>query len=361
MSAFFATAADTATLAALGRFHTSTKDSQTIHHPTGRQRSSSFTDRGTNVSLLPPSTAPLSASKKLAMNNDTLNKGLHQHENTVAPRDLPARPLSLSYSGPSIAESTSLPKTLSMFTSRAHQEDLDRKKYPSAQDPHSHQASPRPSSPKDENSDIPAEQTPTICTGRSRSNTLTTSSSDAVDVAEASISDQIDHVMRPRRPSLAIRPSGFIVSPDADLASDNATVQRTPIHSYPPLPLVPQYQAMEENKGGVDSTAPVSISPSTSPSSLPWINLQLGFLPRITVLIGLFGLSLGGLFLLAKVLPPLSLPKSIDDVKVDAAILQEFATATFEGWIRTFWVFSAVYIWKQCFGIPGSAFLVRMM
>ncbi|KAI7831560.1 snare associated Golgi protein-domain-containing protein [Gamsiella multidivaricata] len=85
--------------------------------------------------------------------------------------------------------------------------------------------------------------------------------------------------------------------------------------------------------------------------------MQLGFLPRIVILIGLFGASLGGLYLLAQVLPPLSLPKSIDDVKVDAAILQEFATATYEGWIRTFWVFSVVYMWKQCFGIPGSAFL----
>jgi len=86
---------------------------------------------------------------------------------------------------------------------------------------------------------------------------------------------------------------------------------------------------------------------------------QMGFLPRILVLVGLFGMSLGGLYMLAQVLPPLSLPKSIDDVKVDAEILQQFATATFEGWLRTFWVFSAVYIWKQCFGIPGSAFLVR--
>ncbi|KAG0241081.1 Transmembrane protein 41A [Mortierella sp. GBA43] len=108
---------------------------------------------------------------------------------------------------------------------------------------------------------------------------------------------------------------------------------------------------MEETKEDIQITAQSTVS------SLPRINMQLGFLSRIVILIGLFGMSLGGLYLLAQVLPPLSLPKSIDDVKVDAAILQEFATATYEGWIRTFWVFSVVYMWKQCFGIPGSAFL----
>jgi hypothetical protein len=113
-----------------------------------------------------------------------------------------------------------------------------------------------------------------------------------------------------------------------------------------------------------DATTPaetLDIDTSKGTLTAPWTNIQLGFLPRILVLVGLFGMSLSGLYLLAKVLPPLSLPKSIDDVKVDAEILEEFATATYEGWIRTFWVFSAVYVWKQCFGIPGSAFLVSFV
>ncbi|KAF9314622.1 hypothetical protein BG003_003959 [Podila horticola] len=95
----------------------------------------------------------------------------------------------------------------------------------------------------------------------------------------------------------------------------------------------------------------------TITTTKPRSDFELGFMPRILILVGLFVMSLGGLYLIAQVLPPLSLPKSIDDVKVDAEILQEFATATYEGWLRTFWVFSVVYLWKQCFGIPGSAFL----
>ncbi|KAF9964009.1 Transmembrane protein 41A [Modicella reniformis] len=298
MSMFVAPAANAATVAVLGRFHSSTKSGQTIRHPTGRQRSSSFTDRGriTVPSLFPSSvispSAPLAASKKLAMSNNTLTKALHQAQ---------------QYQG----------------------EDLDRINHiPSALD-----------SPKDQNSDLPAVQTqenaPTICTGRSRSNTLTTTSSGAVEIAEASISNQLDHVMRPALPT--------IVLPDMN-------------NSYPPMPLRPQYHDVEESKDDIVSSVQTSDSSSPS-SSLPWINAQLDFLSRIVILIGLFGLSLGGLYFLAQILPPLSLPKSIDDVKVDAAILQDFATATYEGWIRTFWVFSVVYIWKQCFGIPGSAFL----
>ncbi|KAF9169568.1 Transmembrane protein 41A [Mortierella sp. AD010] len=186
--------------------------------------------------------------------------------------------------------------------------------------------------------------TPTICTGRSRSSTLTTTSTGAVDIAAAVISSQLDHVMRPRRPSLASRPSAPNICSVPALPVV-ASPTATPSHTlYPPEPTLPQYHLVEETK-------------EKTLSAPSWTNIQLGFLPRIILLIGIFCASLSGLYLLAQVLPPLSLPKSIDDVKIDAAILQEFATATYEGWIRTFWVFSVVYMWKQCFGIPGSAFL----
>ncbi|KAF9989116.1 Transmembrane protein 41A [Mortierella antarctica] len=166
--------------------------------------------------------------------------------------------------------------------------------------------------------------------------------------------------MRPRRPSLVNGTTGtfspalptIILSPDTTKPSSTAA----PHSHYPPALALPQYDEVTESKssGAENGTESTKLA---APTSSPWGNLQLGFLPRILILIGLFGLSLGGLYLLAQVLPPLSLPKSIDDVKVDSKILQEFATATYEGWIRTFWVFSVVYMWKQCFGIPGSAFL----
>ncbi|KAF8933503.1 Transmembrane protein 41A [Dissophora ornata] len=313
------------------------------------------------------------------MNTDTLNKGLHQHENTTVHRglSLPAPLSTPGYSSHSVIESTN-PTTVS--SNRAHQylgEGLDRINLvptTSVATDHSFGNSHNQawlsslSSPTDQNGDISSIQAhgdsaPTICTGRSRSNTLTTittittTSTGAVDIAAASFSDQFDHIMRPRRSSLVARPSGpishsiptvpSVVVPNS-VPSTNHTASA---HSqYPPEAHLPQYHEAEESKSS-------NISSIKASSSSPWANVQLGFLPRIIILIGLFVMTLGGLYLLAQVLPPLSLPKSIDDVKVDAAILQEFATATYEGWMRTFWVFSVVYMWKQCFGIPGSAFL----
>ncbi|KAF9095122.1 Transmembrane protein 41A [Mortierella sp. GBA35] len=204
-----------------------------------------------------------------------------------------------------------------------------------------------------------------ICTGRSRSNTLTSTGTAPAEVAAAAISTQFDHVMRPRRPSLVNRPSGSVIShiPTVVVHQDNSNNNNSSAavssrHHYPLTSVLPQYHDSTDDDSSSSSTnKPLGHDSTKGALTTPWGTFQLGFLPRILVLIGLFGMSLGGLYLLAQVLPPLSLPKSIDDVKVDAEILQEFATATYEGWIRTFWVFSVVYMWKQCFGIPGSAFL----
>jgi hypothetical protein len=242
-------------------------------------------------------------------------------------------------------------------------------------------------SPTDINSDVQGDQAqtnaPMICTGRSRSNTLTNTGTAPAEVAAAVINTQFDHVMRPRRPSLVNRPSGSIghASPSfaqqdlnnnnnnnnsnnnsssSSSSNNNSMDSRVGSHVpsrhlYPPTSVLPQYHDITTTDNENNSDC---LNTEKETSTASWTSYQLGFFPRILVLIGLFGMSLGGLYLIAQVLPPLSLPKSIDDVKVDAEILQEFATATYEGWIRTFWVFSVVYMWKQCFGIPGSAFLV---
>lgn len=205
---------------------------------------------------------------------------------------------------------------------------------------------------KSNHTDLPVEnnntQDATVCTGRSRSNTLTSNNG-----LPAIVSTQFDHVIRPRRPSLVNRPSNpniQVITPTVESNSNNSASARS--HSTYPPPLLPQYSDSVD----IGETSPED-APTTTTTTTK-LGFELGFMPRILILVGLFVMSLGGLYLIAQVLPPLSLPKSIDDVKVDAEILQEFATATYEGWLRTFWVFSIVYLWKQCFGIPGSAFLV---
>ncbi|KAG9327454.1 hypothetical protein KVV02_000403 [Mortierella alpina] len=380
MSTFVATAsaASAATTAALGRLYSSAKSDSTLHS-TARQRSSSFTlkaaarsvshnGNSTQASLRSsyPSSLPASTSSSAAPSGRKLSRGMSQHEETIAHRDLSA-PLSPSdYSGLSLAESTVAASPAYMAQQQQQEQGLDRINLVPA--PTDSIYSSRNQNNKGATGTIHSdlrgnqtqENTSTICTGRSRSNTLTNSGSGAAEVAVASINSQLDHVMRPRRPSLVNGTTGtfspalptIILSPDTSKPSSIAA----PHLHYPPALALPQYDEVTESKssGAENGTESTKLA---APTSSPWGNLQLGFLPRILILIGLFGLSLGGLYLLAQVLPPLSLPKSIDDVKVDSKILQEFATATYEGWIRTFWVFSVVYMWKQCFGIPGSAFL----
>ncbi|KAF9921954.1 hypothetical protein FBU30_007981, partial [Linnemannia zychae] len=359
------TLSTTATAAALGRFHTANKGDSF-----GRQRSSSFsrsspylqTGTGTGASVRMSSLTNL----------DSLGEGSGPHRDLSASSSSPAMSTSSYSASQSASESpsSSLPSSI-----KAHHQfggdNLDRNNFAQATNnanggnsinSTTSQAWLTPSTIDINNNiqeDQAQENTPKICTGRSRSNTLTNTGTAPAEVAAAAISTQFDHVMRPRRPSLVSRPSGSgnyisLVFSQQDNNSTskvvNATVQSR--HPYPPTPILPQFNEIttsNDSDRGLDASEEISTAPLT--------RFQLGFLARILVLIGIFGMSLGGLYLIAQVLPPLSLPKSIDDVKVDAAILQEFATATYEGWIRTFWVFSVVYMWKQCFGIPGSAFL----
>ncbi|KAF9133393.1 Transmembrane protein 41A [Mortierella sp. 14UC] len=369
----------TASTAALGRFHTTNKGDSF-----GRQRSSSF-NKPSSPYLLPAG-AGAGLRKASLTNVDSLRREPGSLRDLSAPL---LAPLGQSITEQGSSSHSSSPLNSSNSNSKAHHQfggdHLDRNNFAQASSTSSNNNNSSSinstasttgqswltlPSPTDINSDVQGDQAqqenaPMICTGRSRSNTLTNTGTAPAEVAAAAISTQFDHIMRPRRPSLVNRPSGSInhVSPafaqqdgsnNANNNVNNIVSAAVPSrHLYPPQPasVLPQYN---------DTTAAaetIGLDTAKGTSTAPWANMQLGFFPRILVLIGLFGMSLGGLYLLAQVLPPLSLPKSIDDVKVDAEILEEFATATYEGWIRTFWVFSAVYIWKQCFGIPGSAFL----
>ncbi|KAG0279422.1 Transmembrane protein 41A [Linnemannia exigua] len=367
MSILASAVSTTATASALGRFHTTTKSDSF-----SRQRSSSFNK---------PSSPYLQPAAGTGFRKASLTRVDSLRKEQGSQRDLSAplcAPLSFS-SSQSIIEGSS---SSSLNSNKAHhqfgEDYLDRNNFAQASSSSTTNSINSTSatgqswlnlpSPTDINGDAQGEQAqqenaPTICTGRSRSSTLTNTGTAPAEVAAAAISIQFDHIMRPRRPSLVNRPSGSIshVSPAFaqqdivnNIVNPNNSVSAavSSRHLYPPQPasVLPQY-----NNTATAETLGLDTAKGTP--AAPWGSFQLGFLPRILVLIGLFGMSLGGLYLLAQVLPPLSLPKSIDDVKVDAEILQEFATATYEGWIRTFWVFSAVYMWKQCFGIPGSAFL----
>ncbi|KAG0074986.1 Transmembrane protein 41A [Podila epicladia] len=300
MSAIVASSMINPTANPMSRFHDLNNPYQS--RTGGRQRSSSFTQKSINSTIAPP------------------GKGQYQ-------LDLP-----LSYSENNLAAKSDRINLV----------------------PTSSTSTKSTATPLDTLKDLPVEND-AVSTGRSRSNTLTSTNG-----LPTIVSTQFDHIIRPRRPSLVNRPSNpsiQVIAPalsstvGANNNDSTAPSQTRPHSTYPP-PLLPQYSdSVDIGELSLDDT------PTTTTTKSRTGDFELGFMPRILILVGLFGMSLGGLYLIAQVLPPLSLPKSIDDVKVDAEILQEFATATYEGWLRTFWVFSVVYLWKQCFGIPGSAFL----
>ena len=82
------------------------------------------------------------------------------------------------------------------------------------------------------------------------------------------------------------------------------------------------------------------------------------FVPRTLFLFGCAFLSLWGIVSLVRTIPDLSLPTSIEAVKKQAIILENYSSGTWEGYIHIVTVFSIIYIWKQAFSIPGAIFLV---
>ncbi|CAG8631135.1 1105_t:CDS:2 [Funneliformis caledonium] len=81
------------------------------------------------------------------------------------------------------------------------------------------------------------------------------------------------------------------------------------------------------------------------------------FVPRMFFLFGCAFISLWGIVSLVKTIPNLSLPTSIEAVKKQAIILENYSNRTWEGYIHIFTVFSLIYVWKQAFSIPGAIFL----
>ncbi|CAB4434248.1 unnamed protein product [Rhizophagus irregularis] len=83
----------------------------------------------------------------------------------------------------------------------------------------------------------------------------------------------------------------------------------------------------------------------------------VNFVPRMFLLFGCWFISLLGVVSLVRTIPDLSLPTSIEAVKKQAIILEDYSNGTWEGYVHIVTVFSIIYIWKQAFSIPGAIFL----
>jgi hypothetical protein len=88
--------------------------------------------------------------------------------------------------------------------------------------------------------------------------------------------------------------------------------------------------------------------------------LIISFMPRIIFVIGSAFILLYVILLLIQSIPNLSLPRSIEGVKYQAIILENYSNETWHGYLHILVVFSLIYICKQSFSIPGAIFLVSI-
>ncbi|GBC07892.1 hypothetical protein RclHR1_07760007 [Rhizophagus clarus] len=85
--------------------------------------------------------------------------------------------------------------------------------------------------------------------------------------------------------------------------------------------------------------------------------LIIKFMPRIIFVFGFAFILLYVILLLIQSIPNLSLPRSIEAVKYQAIILENYSNETWQGYLHILVVFSLIYICKQSFSIPGAIFL----
>jgi hypothetical protein len=98
-----------------------------------------------------------------------------------------------------------------------------------------------------------------------------------------------------------------------------------------------------------------------SPKNKSSTVLIINFMPRIISVFGFAFVLLYVIILLIRSIPNLSLPTSIEAVKYQAVILENYSNETWQGYIHILVVLSLIYIWKQAFSVPGAIFLVSVI
>ncbi|CAG8458208.1 11147_t:CDS:2 [Paraglomus brasilianum] len=106
-----------------------------------------------------------------------------------------------------------------------------------------------------------------------------------------------------------------------------------------------------------DSVIDLSFSspPHKRRNSLPVSHVSI--LSRILFLLTCAAITLFGIVLLLRTIPNLSLPTTIERVKILAEALEDYSNGSWEGWTHIVFVLSVIYVWKQAFSVPGAIFL----
>ncbi|GAA5961672.1 hypothetical protein JCM3765_000470 [Sporobolomyces pararoseus] len=78
------------------------------------------------------------------------------------------------------------------------------------------------------------------------------------------------------------------------------------------------------------------------------------FVPQLIILVALFFSSFAVIFFFISTLPGLFLPHSVADLPALTATLSTYRASSFLAELHLFGVLTVLFLWKQCFSIPGS-------
>ncbi|GAA6064100.1 hypothetical protein JCM10212_003663 [Sporobolomyces blumeae] len=103
------------------------------------------------------------------------------------------------------------------------------------------------------------------------------------------------------------------------------------------------------------SMYPPTLSDSVDLTPLPLASKSLrDFVPQLVILVSLFLSSFAVIFLFISTLPGLFLPHSVADLPELTKTLSSYRASSFVAELHLFAVLTVVFLWKQCFSIPGS-------
>ncbi|GAA5935537.1 hypothetical protein JCM3775_003343 [Rhodotorula graminis] len=129
-------------------------------------------------------------------------------------------------------------------------------------------------------------------------------------------------------------PSSSVSAYDSAAAAAVAAGDRSSTSLYPPA------------TGGVPLAS--DLVPTSSPKSLR------DFVPQLVILLSLFVSSFAVIAFTISTLPGLFLPHSVADLPALTATLTTYRASSYTAELHLFAVLTLLFLWKQCFSIPGS-------
>lgn len=137
----------------------------------------------------------------------------------------------------------------------------------------------------------------------------------------------------------------------------NPILETYEFESKPPSPEVAEFGDVYSQASTTATLyPPTSIIDSTELAALPAAAKKTlrDFVPQLVILVALFFSSFAVIFFFISTLPGLFLPHSVADLPALTKTLSTYRSSSFIAELHLFGVLTVLFLWKQCFSIPGS-------